>query len=143
VESPERFEQVMDLWQADPILRWQRIVVREFIPLRLVGIQSPTTLPKSFEFRTFWWKGRCVGFGPYWTGEHYTCTPQERSAATAVAGVAAERLGVTFLVVDVAQTQDGPWIVIEVNDGQDSGYAGVHPLAMWRGVLEELSAARS
>jgi hypothetical protein len=28
-------------------------------------------------------------------------------------------------------TADGNWIVIECNDGQESGYAGVLPLAMW------------
>jgi hypothetical protein len=139
VEGPEQFERVMDLWQADPILHWQQIVVRQFVPLRLVGVQSPATLPRTFEFRSFWWKRRCVGFGPYWVGEHYTCTAEERSAAVAVAGEAARRLDVTFLVVDVAQTVNGEWIVIEVNDGQDSGYAGVHPLFMWRAVLDELS----
>jgi len=142
VEGRDQFEQVMDLWESDPILRWQRIVVREFLPLRLVGIQSSTTLPKAFEFRTFWWKQRCVGFGPYWIGEHYTCTADEKSSAIALALEAARRLDVTFLAVDVAQIQNGSWTVIEVNDGQDSGYAGVNPLAMWRGVLEQLIADR-
>jgi hypothetical protein len=39
-------------------------------------------------------------------------------------------------VVDVAQTAEGEWIVIECNDGQDAGYAGVKAMAMWGRVVE-------
>jgi hypothetical protein len=53
-----------------------------------------------------------------------------------VAQEAVTRLGVPFLVVDLAQRVDGQWIVIECNDGQESGYAGVHPFAMWQNVVE-------
>jgi hypothetical protein len=52
-----------------------------------------------------------------------------------VAGEAARRLAIVFLVVDVAQAADGRWIVIECNDGQESGYAGISPLGIWQNVL--------
>jgi len=42
---------------------------------------------------------------------------------------------VPFLVVDVAITAKGRWIVIECNDAQESGYAGVSPLALWTSIL--------
>jgi hypothetical protein len=48
----------------------------------------------------------------------------------------AERISVPFLVVDVAQTVEGRWIVIECNDGQESGYAGVAPIALWNRLIE-------
>lgn len=54
----------------------------------------------------------------------------------AFAGDCVARLGVPFLVVDVAQTEAGRWIVIECNDGQESGYAGVQPRALWRRILD-------
>ena len=41
----------------------------------------------------------------------------------------------------VAQTAEGQWIVIECNDGQESGYAGVSPIALW-GKLIELERKR-
>ena len=41
-----------------------------------------------------------------------------------------------FVVVDLAQRADGHWIVIEINDGQESGYAGVPRLAMWHRIVE-------
>jgi len=136
IDNPEQFEQAMDEWAADPILQWQKVVCREFVPLRQVGEQSNQTIPRSFEFRSFWWGKDCVGIGPYWTDAHYELTAVERADALSVAGEVARRLNVTFLVVDVAQTAEGKWVVIECNDGQDSGYAGVAPMLMWRKVID-------
>jgi len=42
---------------------------------------------------------------------------------------------VLVLVVDVAQSIDGRWIVIECNDGQESGYAGVSPIGLWQNII--------
>lgn len=139
IESPEQFKEVMQRWERDSILWWQRVVCREYVPLRKVAAESSHTshtIPKSFEFRTFWWLGECVGFGRYWTSETYDATKTERDEAIAIAAEAVKRVGVAFLVVDVAMGEDGRWWVIEVNDGQDSGYAGVLPLPMWRRMLD-------
>jgi hypothetical protein len=43
---------------------------------------------------------------------------------------------VPFLVVDIAQTETGQWIVIECNDGQESGYAGVSPFGLWQRIVD-------
>jgi hypothetical protein len=43
---------------------------------------------------------------------------------------------VPFLVIDIAQRQDGRWVLIECNDGQESGYAGVSPFSLWQHVVE-------
>ncbi len=137
INTPSDFDAVMASYRADPILRWQRVVCREFVPLRPVEDSVPDRIPSSFEFRTFWWRGRLVGHGPYWRqGEQYQASEGERRAGLVVAREAASRLGVAFLVVDIAQTRDGRWIVIECNDGQESGYAGVSPLGLWQAVLD-------
>jgi ATP-grasp domain, R2K clade family 3 len=123
--------------RADPILHWQQLVVREFVPLRPIAADMGEKIPASFEFRTFWWRGKLVGAGPYFGhAARYTWTSAERAAALHVAGLAAARVPVTFLVVDVAQRADGGWIVIEVNDGQESGYGGASALGIWQGVLD-------
>ena len=31
--------------------------------------------------------------------------------------------------------KDGNWIVIELNDGQESGYAGVNKLQLWQKII--------
>jgi len=41
-----------------------------------------------------------------------------------------------FLVVDIAQAQDGRWLVIECNDGQESGYGSVLPVALWQRIID-------
>jgi len=37
--------------------------------------------------------------------------------------------------VDIAKTEQDEWIVIEVNDGQEGGYAGVNPLHIWNNII--------
>jgi hypothetical protein len=136
VRTAGEYRAAVAAYRADPILRWQTMVVREFVPLRPVEDGGGDRIPASFEFRTFWWRGRCVGAGRYWwDGRRYDWAAGERREAMALAGEAARRLNVGFLVVDVAMTALGRWVVIECNDGQESGYAGVAPLALWANVL--------
>jgi hypothetical protein len=111
--------------------------------LRLRPVSAPAThvIQPSFEFRSFWWNGVCVGFGRYWEAFDYDATTADREAALAIAGEAANRIGVPFLVVDVAQGEDGRWHVIEINDGQDSGYAAIDRRRMWRAILDAAPSA--
>jgi hypothetical protein len=137
IHDADQLERALEQYARDPMLAWQEIVCRRFEPLRPVDDPDPERIPSAFEFRSFWWRGRLVGFGRYWWyGVDYVPTAAEREAALAIAGEAARRLAVPFLVVDVAQRRDGRWIVIECNDAQESGYAGVSPLSMWRAVLD-------
>ncbi|WP_338864015.1 ATP-grasp domain-containing protein [Myxococcus stipitatus] len=143
IEGPEQFEVAMAAYAQDPILHWQRVVCRELRALRRVEEGAPDRIPSSFEFRTFWWRGELVGWGPYWwQGTPYTMTQTEQREALGLGREVARRVDVPFLVVDVAQEVSGRWIVIECNDGQESGYAGVSPFALWRNILD-LERARS
>lgn len=136
IDGPAAFSAAMAAYRDDPILRWQRLVCREFVPLRPVEDPNPDRIPSSFEYRTFWWRGELAGFGPYWwEGLRYLANEGEREAGLSVAREAGSRLDVAFLVVDIAESLDGRWIVIECNDGQESGYAGVSPLWLWQEVL--------
>jgi len=138
ISSEHDFLRAIEEYGRDPILAWQDIVCREFVPLRPVADseQDPSRMPISYEFRTFWWMGRLVGAGRYWwEGPEYSWTEAERNSAIEVAEEAARRLAVPFLVVDVAQTKEGRWIIIECNDGQESGYAGVSPFALWQNIV--------
>jgi len=135
--TPREFDEMMQRYANDPILSWQPVVVRELVRLRLVETSSQGKIDSSFEFRTFWWKNQFVGGGRYWwEGRPYQWSDTERSEALRLAEFTAKLIDVPFLVVDLAMTVDGQWIVIECNDGQESGYAGVSPLALWQKVLE-------
>lgn len=137
IEGPEQLREVLERWRREPILHWQRVVCREFLELRpVVDVQLGAGLPKVFEFRSFWWGTECVGIGPYWMSPRYELSALERAQALELGEEVARRIGVTFLVIDLAQTVDGRWVVIECNDGQDSGYMGVDRLPMWRRVVD-------
>ena len=80
---------------------------------------------------------RLVGFGQYWnTIADYAITRSEELSAISLAKQVTHRVAVPFLVVDIAQRSNGQWVLIECNDGQESGYAGVSPLAMWQKIVE-------
>ncbi|WDI42221.1 ATP-grasp domain-containing protein [Bremerella sp. P1] len=135
--SPEEFEQLMARYASDPILNWQSVVVREFVPLRHVEKNAQGKIDSSFEFRTFWWKRQFVGAGRYWwEGRAYQWSDVEKSEALTLAESVACLIDVPFLVIDLSMTADGEWIVIECNDGQESGYAGVSPISLWQNILE-------
>jgi hypothetical protein len=136
IDSPQALSEALQLYTQDPILHWQPLVVREYIKLRPVLGGEPDKIPASFEFRTFWWKGKFVGAGQYWfQAEPYQWTAKEEQEAIALAQKAAAKLSVPFLVVDIAQQINGEWIVIECNDGQESGYAGLAPFPLWKNIL--------
>ena len=104
-------------------------------PLRSVGEPDDQGIPPSFEFRTFCWNGCLVGDGPYWPAADYGWSGSDRRAGLELAEEAARRINVAFPVIDVAQTADGRWIVIECNDGQESGYTGASALGIWANVI--------
>jgi hypothetical protein len=139
IESAEAFDHAMTLYAKDPVLHWQGVAVRELLPLRPVAARGPEDrLPPVFEFRTFWWRGIHVGSGRYWwDGSTYEWNSHEQTEALTIAAEVARRLNVPFLVVDMAQTVDHRWVVIEVNDGQESGYAAAPPIALWHTILKE------
>jgi hypothetical protein len=136
IEDSTTLKTALELYKQDPILHWQQFVCREYIELRPVSGGSPDTIPASFEFRTFWWKGQFVGAGRYWfEADNYHWTESEEKEALALAKEAAQRLVIPFLVIDLAQRKDRSWIIIECNDAQESGYAGLSPFVLWRNIL--------
>jgi hypothetical protein len=138
VESREDLCRLLDEWSSETILWWQRFVCREFIRLRPVAKDYGTTIPKSYEFRSFWFHGKLVGVGRYWVSEKYEIDQRGLAHIRDIGQVVASRLRVPFLVIDFAEACDGTWWVIECNDGQDSGYAGVNAWEMWRNVVQQL-----
>ena len=74
-------------------------------------------------------------YGSYWTlGEKYSLKEDELRTVLKLTDWAAQKLKVPFLAIDVAKTASGDWIIIEVNDGQESGYSEVNPFVLWRNI---------
>jgi hypothetical protein len=66
ITGADHYREASKAYLSEPILHWQRPVVREFVSLTPVEGHVPGKIRPSLEFRSFWWRGRCVGWGPYW-----------------------------------------------------------------------------
>ncbi len=55
IDGAEAYARALEAYARDPILCWQDLVCRRFVPLRPVEEAAvPDRIPSSFEFRTFW-----------------------------------------------------------------------------------------
>ena len=136
IENGEMFAEAREIWMRDKILHWQKPVIREYVPLHILDEESfPDMLPICFEFRVFVYKGMIVQVAPYWTmGPEYRSigrSKEDRRGFYNILSEVMKRIRIPFLVVDIAKTADGQWILIEINDGQESGFAGADALRLW------------
>lgn len=133
IENKEQYDALREGWKSDSILSWQKVAVREYVPLLKIDSETfPDQVPISYEFRFFYFEGKCTAYGPYWyMGRQYSLPESELSEVLNLTDWAATRLGVSFPAIDVAKTVSGEWIIIEVNDAQESGFVGINPLALW------------
>lgn len=111
----------------DSFIGSQGVIVRAYHPLETfeIGIND---IPMTNEWRLFFYKNRLLSFGYYWSMIDDLSYIEKAKAdfmekglpfAQQVANIIKEK--VNFFVIDIAKTQEGDWIVIEVNDGQQSG----------------------
>lgn len=145
-KTESEFQKIKEGYRNDPILHWQKVVLREFIDLKPLEYKANDKVQISHEFRTFWWKNELVGTGHYWSQYlDYDWTENEEKRAIEVASSAVQLLNVPFIAIDLALTKDDSWIIIECNDAQESGYCGVRPLVLWKNIvdIEKRNAAKN
>lgn len=126
----------------DSLIGYQNIYIREYVPLHtyMVGVNG---MPVTKEFRFF------VAFGKVLTGAFYWSNyVDELDSVPSVDDVPVNFLNkvislvkdnVNFFVVDVAQTQSGEWIVIELNDGQNSGLSCNDPELLYSNLKQVIN----
>jgi hypothetical protein len=99
----------------------QGIVYRRFVPLKTFGL-GIDGLPQTNEWRFFYYQTTRVAHAFYWTGSDYlnaaSLSSEAIELADELAKIAARHA--TFFALDLAETEDGRWILIELNDGQMS-----------------------
>lgn len=130
--------QVHSRLTQDSMIAYQDIVIREYVPLHtyMIGLQG---MPVTKEFRFFFYKGNLLSGGYYWSSHMYDLEDAGIKPDIAevplpwlmeIARIVAKKA--TFFVLDVAQTESGKWILIEVNDGQQSGLSENNPDVLYR-----------
>ncbi len=138
--SKNDIPKVVDSLMNDALIREQGLCVREYVPLHKYD-ESINGLPITNEWRLFYWKNKLLAYGYYWASfsEHkpYDVLP---ARAIDLSNYAAYRISqhTNFFVLDIAETENGEWIVIEVNDGQQSGLSMVKPYELYANLLREI-----
>lgn len=103
-----------DTWIGD-----QEIIYRKYVPLRVLGT-GKNGLPYANEWRFFYFRQQRLSYGYYWSMSDCVrlaeMTPAGLNLADKIAGIAAHHC--TFFAVDIAETVEGNWILIEINEGQ-------------------------
>ena len=124
----------------------QQIYARQYVPLKQLD-QGLRGLPISEEYRFFVLDGEVIASGFYWSS--HTDDLREKGLEFDSSAVPAEfvqdvikRVGdkSRFWVFDVARTEAGGWLVVELNDGQQSGLSDIDPDAFYRALRERLAA---
>lgn len=109
--------------QEDGLIGHQHIYIRKYEPL-VTYTTAIGGIPITKEFRFF------IAYGEILCGDYYWSNysgdidkPSVDEVPKEFLDEAINRIGnkVNFYAMDVAQKQDGTWIVIELNDGQYSG----------------------
>jgi len=112
----------------DMYLGDQGVIFRKYCPLRTyeTGLYG---LPFANEWRVFCYRENILSRGYYWS-----CASDDAKAMATWGGESLVKTlmpivskHVNFYVLDVAETIDGDWILIEINDGQMSGLSENDP----------------
>lgn len=107
----------------DPLIGPQGIIYREYVPLKRIDTCPIYGTPFVNEWRLFYYKTNLLTHGFYWTNaqnqDRAEITSDAFELANKCAQIASEHTN--FFVLDIAQKENGDWILIEINDGQMSG----------------------
>lgn len=116
---------VASILANDPLIGPQGIIYREFVPLKVFERCSIYGTPFANEWRLFWYRDTLLSKSYYWTNASewaQACAvlaPDGLDLAHRAAEITKDHAA--FYVMDIAETEDGRWILIEMNEGQMSG----------------------
>jgi hypothetical protein len=126
----------------DSLISQQKLYIRQYVPLvkYMDGING---MPVSKEFRVFVCYGKIVSSAFYWQNyiDDIGFIPSANDIPEEFIQKAINRIGnkCNFYTIDVAETQSGEWIVIELNDGQFAGLSCHDPNEFYRNLLSIVS----
>lgn len=131
--------------REDFFLQDQGIYIREFVPLRNY-FSCITGLPVTKEYRFFVLNKEILAGGYYWSnhvdelenaGIFHSDQDVPREFLEKIVSIVGDKC--MFYVLDVGQLDNGEWVVIELNDGQQSGLSEVDPDKLYRNLKLGLS----
>ena len=134
--------QVYSRLSADGLVVEQNIYIRKYEPLVKLG-EGLNGLQVSEEYRFFFLDGQVLSGGFYWSShvDDLTEVPNPARVPQEFLKTVGQRIGFNarFVVVDIARKVDGGWMVVEVNDGQQSGVSENKPDEIYSKMKKVLS----
>jgi hypothetical protein len=121
--------------QNDGLIGYQNIYIRKYVPMikYLTGFRN---MPVTKEFRFFICYGKVISGGYYWSNyiDDLPEKPDVNEVPKEFLNEVIERVGknCNFYVVDVGQKLDGSWMVVELNDGSQSGLSDNEPETLYK-----------
>lgn len=134
--------QVFMKLKDDRFFEDQEIYIREFVKFKTFFIDPINKQPITNEFRFFCYKNTVLAGGYYWSSHvdqldkvpNISCVPS--TFLEKVMSIVSKNA--TFYVIDVAQQENGEWMVIELNDGCMSGLSEVNPDELYKNLKYQL-----
>jgi hypothetical protein len=116
----------------DDFISEQGIIFREYVPLVTyeIGIND---LRFTNEWRFFFFRNKIIDYGYYWAiAENIpeSVSVEAINFAEKIGNICSEY--VNFFVLDIAQKEDGNWILVEINDGSMSGLSCIDPDSFYK-----------
>lgn len=142
-ETKDDVRKVAERLMDDTHIISQGLIIREYIPLISYG-EDINGLPITNEWRFFFYKDKLLSYGWYWAiypDIFELHRPAISSDAIALAQEIAHTVSksANFFVLDMAQTRSGDWILIEVNDGNQSGLGMNDPHVLFSKLKDSLN----
>lgn len=125
----------------DGLVGHQKIYVRQYVPLvtYMIGLGG---IPITKEFRFFVAYGKVISGGYYWQTymDQLSKVPSPEEVPREFLQEVINRVGnqCNFYTIDVAQTDSGEWIVIELNEGQMAGLSCNNPEILYKNLALSL-----
>lgn len=126
---------------SDSLISQQKICIRQYIPLvsYLTGIGG---IPITNEHRFVFAFGKVIAGDFYWQNyvDDLEFKPDTNQVPQQLLTEIGNRLKnkINLAVVDIAQKQDGNWIIIELNDFSQSGLSCIDPEILYKNLHQSL-----
>lgn len=133
----------------DGFIQGQNIYIRKFVDLVTLTKSPITDQPITLEYRFFCCDGKILTSGFYWSNFMEDVKEQLTVSTPVEATELVEKVlleiddKARFVVVDVAQTKSGQWVLIELNDGQMSGLSENNPDELYKALSDTLRGSES
>lgn len=127
-EHFERVAENLKREQGDSFFRG--FVVKQYVPLRKLA-EGPREYPLCEEYRLFFWKGELL------TASHYHRQPENAINWSPFLQLA-KRFSAPFFSMDIAQTEVGDWIIVDMGAGECSSLPPSLDPAVFYGKLAEV-----